>query len=118
MAKKSNLTNIIFVILIIIFIIYIVYKNSVLTLDRFCIKYLKLADRIMNNDSSVRFESYVYLKDPVERLKKCKISMKQIHKINKEIENERPEKREYLRYLYKCMSSNNFNEYRKCFHNM
>ena len=47
-------------------------------------------------------------------MRECEKSMRHVHSINGEIKDEPEEKQESLYKMYKCMNSNNLEEYSKC----
>jgi len=121
MPKKNSNKKIITLLLIIIIIIiiffivnYLPFKNQGLTVKKLCSAYIKFADRVRQNETHKSFEDYIYLKNNKERMRECYKSMRHVHSINGEIKDEPEEKQERLEKMYKCMNSNNLEEYSKC----
>ncbi len=113
---KNTNKKIIFLLVIVIIgvIVFIVKKNQGLTVKKLCSAYIKFADRARKNETHKSFEDYIYLNDYNERMIKCEKSMRHVHSINGEIKDEPEEKQESLYKMYKCMNSNNLEEYITC----
>jgi hypothetical protein len=117
--KNSNkkIITLLVILIIIVVIVFIVNKNQGLTVKNLCSAYIKFADRARKNETHKSFEDYIYLKDNNERMRECEKSMRHVHSINGEIKDEPEEKQESLYKMYKCMNSNNLEEYITCFRN-
>tara|TARA_B110001469_G_scaffold127617_1_gene149294 strand:- start:1122 stop:1484 length:363 start_codon:yes stop_codon:yes gene_type:complete len=118
MPKKSSnkkIITLLVILIIIVVIVFIVNKNKGLTVNKLCSAYIKFADRARQNETHKSFEDYIYLKDNNKRMKECEKSMRHVHSINGRIKDEPEEKQERLEKMYKCMNSNNFEEYINCF---
>lgn len=137
--KKKILINLLIVIIIVGFIIVIKKNikdkninrennrannnrenNNILTLNKLCLANLEFADRVLkSNPKDVTFEDYVYLEDPEERMKQCKLEFKKVHGINSDILNEDKENQKFFNHMYKCMKkSKDMGEYVRCFNNI
>ena len=117
--KNSNkkIITLLVILIIIVVIVFIVKKNQGLTVKKLCSAYIKFADRARQNETRKSFEDYIYLNDNNERMRECEKSMRHVHSINGEIKDEPEEKQESLYKMYKCMNSNNLEEYITCFRN-
>ena len=114
--KNSNkkIITLLVILIIIVVIVFIVNKNKGLTVNKLCSAYIKFADRARQNETHKSFEDYIYLKNNKERMRECYKSMRHVHSINGKIKDESEEKQERLEKMYKCMNSNNLEEYSKC----
>jgi hypothetical protein len=115
--KNSNkkIITLLVILIIIVIIVFIVNKNQGLTVKKLCSAYIKFADKVRQNETYKSFEDYIYLKDNNVRMRECEKSMRHVHGINSEIKDEPEEKQKSLYKMYKCMNSNNFEEYINCF---
>ena len=113
-SNKKIITLLVILIIVIVVIVFIVNKNQGLTVNKLCSAYIKFADRARQNETHKSFEDYIYLKDNNERMRECEKYMRHVYSINGRIKDEPEEKQERLEKMYKCMNSNNLEEYSKC----
>ena len=107
-SNKKIITLLVILIIVIVVIVFIVNKNEGLTVNKLC------SDRARQNETHKLFEDYIYLKDNNERMRECEKYMRHVYSINGRIKDEPEEKQERLEKMYKCMNSNNLEEYSKC----
>ena len=66
------------------------------------------------NNPEVKHEDFMYLTDPIEKMNKCKESVRKVFKLKQDTPIVHP----MMIDILKCMkTTNNFEEYRNCYHN-
>ena len=116
--KLNKLLNNCLLVLVIVVILLVIKnhldKDKVLDLDTYCTELIKFAEKMKKTNPEVKHEDFMYLSDPVEKMDKCKQSVRRVFKLQQDSPIVHP----MMIDILKCMkTTNNFDEYRNCYHN-
>ena len=86
--KLNKLLNNCLLVLVIVVILLIIKnhldKNKVLDLDTYCSELIKFTEKMKITNPEVKLEDYMYLTDPVEKMNKCKESVRKVFKLKQD----------------------------------